>query len=257
MPYAERNLPLSAALVACLGLFGLERPASAEELRIPGVDTGSDILRALALAYDGRARGELVLVPPASGTASALAEVIAGRAAFARIDRPLSPEERAAGLVARAIFTLPVFVLAHPDLNRPGLGADELAAILDGRIVNWAGLGGPRLPIRLVSRDGPPDNASTRRWARAARQAELVALVRRHPGTLGLSMMRPDPQDEPLILPIGGLEPRHPHYPRRVEMALAYRPEHRTPAFDAFLAFLASARAADLVAAYGGNLSGP
>ncbi len=64
MPYAERNLPLSAALAACLGLFGLEKSAFASEILIPGVETGSDILRALALAHDGPMRGELVLCPP-------------------------------------------------------------------------------------------------------------------------------------------------------------------------------------------------
>ena len=101
MPYAERNLPLSAALVACLGLFGLERPVLAEEILIPGVDTGSDILRALALAHDGRMRGELVLVPPPVGAGSALADVIGDRATLARIDRP--GELADAALVIEAI----------------------------------------------------------------------------------------------------------------------------------------------------------
>ncbi|MCA3607153.1 MAG: substrate-binding domain-containing protein [Methylobacterium sp.] len=257
MPYAERNLPLSAALVACLGLFGLERPVLAEEILIPGVDTGSDILRALALAYDGRMRGELVLVPPPVGAGSALADVIGDRASLARIDRPLRMDEREAGLVERPLFTLPVLVLAHPGLGKPNLRASDLAAILDGRIVDWSSLGGPHLPVRLVTRHGPPDHAPHRRWARAERLADLVAIIRRSPGTLGLSTGRLLPEHEPLLVSIDGLDIRDPRYPHRIEVALAHKPGRLTPAVLSFLAFLDSARAADLVSAYGGTLSRP
>ncbi len=257
MPYAERNLPLSAALIACLGLFGLERPVSAEEILIPGVDNGSDILRALALAYDGRRRGELVLVPPPVGVGSAIADVIAGRASFARIDRPLRSDELAAGLGARVIFSLPERVLAHPDLHRKGLSTAELESILDGQITDWARLGGASLPIRLVSREGAPQGSRDRLWAKADRTADLLAILRRNPGTLALTAARLSPEDEALAIPLDGLEPRDPRYPRRVEIALAYRPEALSPAVTAFLAFLQSANAAELVSAYGGSLSRP
>ncbi|MCZ8269256.1 MAG: substrate-binding domain-containing protein [Beijerinckiaceae bacterium] len=257
MPYAERNLPLSAALVACLGVFGLERPVLAEEILIPGVDTGSDILRALALAHDGRMRGELVLVPPPVGAGSALADVIGDRATLARIDRPLRMDEREAGLVARPLFTLPVLVLVHPGLGKPNLRASDLAAILDGRILDWSSLGGPRLPIRLVTRDGPPEHVPHPRWARAERHADLVAIVRRSPGSLGLSTARLLPEDEPLLATIDGFDIRDPRYPHRIEVALAHRPGRLTPAVRSFLAFLASARAAELVSAYGGTPSRP
>lgn len=257
MPYAERNLPLSAALVACLGLFGLEKPVLSQEIVIPGVDTGSDILRALALAYDGRSRGELVLIPPPVGAGRALADVIAGRVAFARIDRPLRPDEREAGLVSRVIFSLPVVVLAHPGLGRSNLAARELNAILDGSVTDWASFGGAPLPIRLVSREGPPDDAPPRRWARAARLSELVAIVRRTPGALGFTAARLAPEDEALLVRLDGLHPRDAAYPRRVSVALAYRPDQLTPAIEQFLAFLTSARAAELVSAYGGSLTAP
>ncbi len=257
MPYAERNLPLSAALIACLGLFGLERPVSAEEILIPGVDTGSDILRALALAYDGRTRGELVLVPPPVGAGSAIADVIAGRAPFARIDRPLRGDEREAGLSTRVIFSLPVLVLAHPELGRTTITTPELDAILAGRITDWTSLGGPALPIRLVSREGAPKGATQRLWAKAPRAADLVAILRRNPGTLAITSARLSPEDEALALALDGFAPRDPRYPRRVEVALAFRPERLSPAISAFLAFLQSAHAAELVSAYGGSLSRP
>lgn len=257
MPYAERNLPLSAALVACLGLFGLERPAYSEEILIPGVDTGSDILRALALAYDGRTRGELVLVPPPVGAGSAIADVIAGRAPFARIDRSLRLDEREAGLMARVVFSLPVLVLAHPDLGRKALSSAELDAIIAGQITNWASLGGPALPVRLVSRDGAPKDGPQRLWARAPRTADLVAILRRNPGTLALTTARLAAEDEALALAVDGFEPRDARYPRRINVALAYRPERFSPAVESFLTFLTSARAAELVSAYGGSLSRP
>lgn len=257
MPYAERNLPLSAALVACLGLFGLERPVLAEEILIPGVDIGSDILRALALAYDGRKRGELVLVPPPAGAGSAIADVIAGRASFARIDRPLRSDEREAGLVSRVIFSLPEQVLVHPDLDRKAISTPELEAILEGRITDWASLGGPALPIRLVSREGAPKGGSQRLWAKAPRTADLLAILRRNPGTLALTAARLSPEDEALALALDGFAPRDPRYPRRVEIALAYRPDRLNAAIAAFLAFLESRPAAELVSAYGGSLSRP
>lgn len=257
MPYAERNLPLSAALAACLGLFGLERPALGEEILIPGVDAGSDVLRALALAYDGRKRGELVLVPPPVGAGSAIADVIAHRAPLARIDRPLRPDESGSGLASRVIFTLPVMLLAHPDLRRKDLSSADLARILAGEVSDWSMLGGPALPVRLVSREGAPDGFAPRRWARAPQIADLVAIVRRSPGTLGLTPARLMPEDEELMLRLDGRAPRDPRYAWRVPIILAYRPERITPAIDAFLTFLASPRAAELVSAYGASQPRP
>ncbi len=196
-------------------------------------------------------------MPPAVGAGRAIADVIAGRATVARIDRPLRADEMEAGLATRVVFTLPVRILGHPDLVRRDITQDELARILEGSIDNWSAIRGPSMPIRLVSRDSAPTDKWLRRWARAAYLTDLVAVVRRSPGTLGLTHARLQPEDEALALTLDGIAPNDPRYPYRVAIRFAYRPDRVTPAVEAFFAFLSSARAAELVSAYGAGLPRP
>lgn len=255
MAYAERNLPLSAALVACLGLFGLQSVAIAEEISIPGVEEGSDILRALAIAFGGHGEGRLVLVPPTIGAGSAVSDVISERAALARINRPLRDDEKQAGIVEFALFDLPIVLIAHPANARRNLASAEWARIRAGQLRNWRELGGPDLPIRLVVHhefDGIlPELTDRQRRARAIHSREVEALVRQVPGTIGLTSGTTFASRADLLLSLDNLKPDQPDYPFRARVSLAYKPASLQGLVKEFMAFLRSERAMRLMLGHG------
>lgn len=255
MAYAERNLPLSAALAACLGLFGLQAGAIAEEISIPGVEEGSDILRALAIAFGSHGGGRLVLVPPTIGASGAVSDVISERAALARINRTLLKDEKQAGVVEFPLFDLPVVLIAHPMIKRRNLTSAEWNRIRNGQLRNWSELGGPDLPIRLVVHHefvsilAEPSDRQSR--ARAAHSREVEGLVRKVPGTLGLTTGANFSSREDLLVTLDNLRSDHPDYAFRARLSLAYKPARLHGLASEFMAFLRSERAAQLMLGLG------
>lgn len=255
MAYAERNLPLSAALAACLGLFGLQPVVIAEEISIPGVEEGSDILRALALAFGGHGEGKLVLVPPTIGAGGAVSDVISERQVLARINRSLLDHEMQAGLVEFPLFDLPIVLIAHPAIARRNLTSAELAGIRAGRLRNWRELGGPDLAISLVvHHEFEAFVAETRgklRRAQVARARDVEDLVRQVPGTIGLTTNVTFGPHDPLALTLDNISSDKPEYPFRARLSLAYKSTRLTGLASEFLAFLRSERAARLMLGHG------
>lgn len=255
MAYAERNLPLSAALAACLGLFGLQAVANAEEISIPGVEEGSDILRALAIAFGGHGAGKLVLVPPTIGAGGAVSDVISERAALARINRALNDDEKQAGVVELPLFDLPVVLIAHPAVSRRNLTSAQWSRIRSGQLRNWRELGGPDLPIKLVMHhefEGvTPDLLARNGRARAARVRDVDVLVRQVPGAIGLTTGATYNSREELLLTLDNLRADQQEYPFRARVRLAYKPARVHGLAGEFMAFLRSERAARLMLGHG------
>lgn len=255
MAYAERNLPLSAALAACLGLFGLQAVVIAEEISIPGVEEGSDILRALAIAFGGHGEGKLVLVPPTIGAGGAVSDVISERAALARINRALNNDEKQAGVVEFPLFDLPVVLIAHPAIARRNLTSAEWNRVRNGQLRNWRDLGGPDLPIRLVLHhefEGIlPDLPVRQSRARAARAREVEVLVRQVPGAIGLTTGATYQSREELLITLDNLRSDQPDYPFRARVSLAYKPARVHGLAGEFMAFLRSERATRLMLGHG------
>lgn len=255
MAYAERNLPLSAALAACLGLFGLQPAAIAEEISIPGVEEGSDILRALAIAFGGHGEGKLVLVPPTIGAGGAVSDVISEREVIARINRALLDHEKQAGLVEFPLFDLPVVLIAHPAITRRNLTSVELAGIRAGRLRNWRELGGPDLSISLVVHHDfeafVAESPGRLRRAQVARARDVEDLVRQVPGTIGLTTGAAFGARGSLILTLDNIAPDKPEYPFRARLSLAYKPTRLTGLAGEFLEFLRSERASRLMLGHG------
>ncbi|PDW04226.1 substrate-binding domain-containing protein [Candidatus Viridilinea mediisalina] len=91
----------------------------------------------------------------------------------------------------------PVVFLRHADLPISGLSSEQLRAIYLGSVTNWAELGGPNLPIVVLTRN--EDDAATRilrhhlfgtgAWPPMAivfsRSADLREAVQRTPGSIG------------------------------------------------------------------------
>jgi phosphate transport system substrate-binding protein len=255
MAYAERNLPLSAALAACLGLFGLQAAAIAEEISIPGVEEGSDILRALAMAFGGHGEGRLVLVPPTIGAGGAVSDVISERAALARINRALLDDEKQAGIAEFPLFDLPIVLIAHPAIKRRNLTSAEWSRILSGQSRHWSELGGPDLPIRMVVHQEfegiLPESPVRQRRAPAAHSREVEKLVRQVPGAIGLTTGASFPSRDDLLLTLDNLRSDQPDYALRARVSLAYKSGRQNRLAGEFMAFLRSERAAQLMLGHG------
>jgi hypothetical protein len=83
-----------------------------------------------------------------------------------------------------------IAIVVHPTNSVPALTADELRRIFQGRVASWAALGGPDVPLTVVSREagadtrlafdalvmgGQPTTPAARLALSSARAVELVA----------------------------------------------------------------------------------
>ena len=253
MVISERALALLLGLSALIAPAASPLRAQSPALALPGVEEGTAVFRALALAYRDERTQAVVTIPPPTGSASAVADVIAGRAEFARINRPLHPHEREAGLRDIELFDLPVLVLVHGGVARKSFTLTEIEAIRDGSLRNWRGLGGPDLAIRFVmlrdtGEDRPGQGSSGR--TDFLRSRDIEALVRRVPGAIGLV---PAPAFDDADISerlVAGRSIREPGYLLQSRSRLVFRDDRLSAEGRAFLAFLQGPRARSVAAGH-------
>lgn len=143
------------------------------------------------------------------------------------------------GLSLLRLAADPVVFLRHAELPISDLSSAQLRAIYTGSVANWAELGGPNLPIVVLTRN--EDDAATRilrtqifgagAWSPAAivfsRSADLREAVQRTPGSIGFGsygdMLIHDLA--PQVLAVDGMHPRdlaqaaYPIPPRHLTLA--------------------------------------
>lgn len=142
-----------------------------------------------------------------TGTVPAYRKLLTREADLVLVRRRPNADELAlaqAGEIALDVRPLAldaVVFLVHEENPVADLSADELRALLSGRIANWGGVGGRYGPVRLVVRpDGAPEEALLRRRLGspavasgaagaavrlAMRRAEVARLVGADPGAIG------------------------------------------------------------------------
>ncbi|CAN1542658.1 hypothetical protein MCEMSEM23_01829 [Rhabdaerophilaceae bacterium] len=248
---SRRSIALILGLFALAGQPETRAMAQGSLVMLPGVEEGSSIFRALALAFREEAEG-LLTVPPPIGSGNAVADVIADRAEFARINRALFAHERAAGLDALPVFDSPVLVLAHTSVSRRTFSVAEIEALRDGKIRNWRSLGGNEMPVRFAMLqdagfERPGKTMSER--SDFLRSRDVEAVVRRVPGSIGLVPGPVFGEADITERQVENLSIREENYPLRSTTWLVYRPQSLSPEARRFLTFLHSARARDLAQA--------
>lgn len=88
-----------------------------------------------------------------NGTAAALQDLQDGKIDLAAIGRPLTDQEKAAGLVQTPITRRKIAVVVGEQNPFPGdMTGEQFAAIFRGEIVNWSEIGGPNKAIRVIDR---------------------------------------------------------------------------------------------------------
>jgi len=149
-------LKLVLGTLIVLGLVG--GVAQGQELVLKGSTTVLSIAQLAAEAFlDINPQADVSVAGGGSGVG--IAALIDGTAHIASASRAMKPAEWERA-VARGIYpfhwyiaTDAIAVILHPANPVQGLTLEELRDIYTGKIRNWKELGGPALPVVVVSRD--------------------------------------------------------------------------------------------------------
>jgi phosphate transport system substrate-binding protein len=200
--------PLGAALVTA-GLLTLACGRAGTEIVVQGSPTFLPVARPAVAAYRPSRRPSAVLLT--AGSAEGVRALLAGTCDIAALARQLTPAESRGAVEAGAdlrTFRLgyaAAVPVVHRDNPVAGLTVEQLRRIWSGTIRNWSEVGGPDLPIHVVTRaagsalsdlwdEGVMRGASTRADAALAATVEgepdpLLAIVGHDPEAIGFTGM--------------------------------------------------------------------
>ena len=246
--------PVAATLVLAQTAFPV--PASVPQgttLRIDGSTSMTAINQALSDRFKAKFPGAAVNASY-DGSDAALQAVLDGKIDLAAIGSPLTPEQKAKGLVEVPVarHKVAVFVGANnPFAN--SLTGEQFASIFRGELTDWSQVGGAPAPIRVIDR---PDSSDTRRafprypvFQAAPFQAgatttkldsDSTDAVIEQLGNDGISYAIADQVvNNPAVrvLPMYGTLPSDPSYPFSQPLSYVYNGAKPSAAVLAFLGF--------------------
>jgi phosphate transport system substrate-binding protein len=207
------SLPLPrrsrGAVLAAAGLLSLACGRAGTEIVVQGSPTLLPVARPAVAAYRPTRRPTAVLLT--AGNAEGVRALLAGTCDIAALARQLTPAESRGALEAGAdlrTFRLGyagAVPVVHRDNPVTALTVEQLRGIWSGTTRNWKEVGGPDLPIHVVTRaagsalsdlwdESVMQGASTRADATLAATAEgeadpLLAVVGHDPAAIGFTAM--------------------------------------------------------------------
>ena len=147
---------VALAVFSALFLWG----ASAEEMKI--VFDGSTTVGPLAKAfaeYYMQHNSDVKITVAESGSGNGAKSLINGTCHIANMSRFMKPAEAGAAM-EKGILPVPhvvaldgIAVIVHPANPVSGLSIEQIAAVYTGKVTNWKAVGGPDVPIVVISRD--------------------------------------------------------------------------------------------------------
>ena len=236
-------------------------------LNIPGTGDGLDILSALAAAYTADNPGTIVVVPPSTGSPGAIIALHADEAVLGRIARPLSETESGYGITSKPIINIPSAFFVHPTAKIDNLTTPQVTAIFEGKITNWAEVGGPDLRIKVVRREDADSTVGVLRasmpgfknlvFATKSKTAvttqDAIETAQQVEGAIAFAPYSPVSGSTVTVLKIDGLFPTDDHYPCKGTVSLAFKPSTVTAEARSFMMFAAdSPKAHQLMRNFGG-----
>jgi len=246
--------------------------AATTELSIPGSGNPEFALRKLADQYNATQSEIHVTIPISTGTAGALRDVETGTATLGRVGRPLKKSELDKGIVYLPLGRDPVVFVGGAEVTVRNLTEDQILKIYAGGITDWSALGGQPAHIRVIGRE--VTDASRRAIGSSLKpfadmafgepvkvvnlDPEMVALLDRFPTSLGfLNTSALKVCSTPVVmLDYNGIVPsvenmKNGLYPFWIEFGLIYKPGSLTVEDRAFLDYLNTAAAQDLLRGLG------
>ncbi len=147
-----------AIVVALVAVLVSSMTASAESLQIEGSTTVGPIADAFA-EYFKKVYPDLDITVKKTGSGDGAAALVDGRCDIATMSRFMKDKEFSEAVkngvypVAHVVAMDGVCVVVHPSNPVKGLTKAQIRDIYMGKISNWSQVGGPSLPIVVISRD--------------------------------------------------------------------------------------------------------
>jgi phosphate transport system substrate-binding protein len=256
--------PLALAIV--LGLcFAATAQAQPRVMDIVGTGDGIDVLRTIGASFMEQDKSVRIEVSPSIGSGGGIAAVGSGKAVLGRVARELTNAETASGIVYKPVARLPSAFFVNPAAGVTSVTHEQLLAIYAGRIANWQELGGADQRIRVVRREdadstltvlrssmpGWHDLEITEKSKTATTTQEAVETVREVAGAIGFGPFSKPLEQGLTVLRVDGRYPTDIDYPSSVVLALIYMNSLRNPDAFAFIKFVDSAKAREVIASLG------
>ncbi|PVB62224.1 substrate-binding domain-containing protein [Labrenzia sp. 011] len=256
------------ALIFSLGAFLQMAPAvmADTELTVVGTGDGLEMLKEIGRGFTDAHPDIDLSIPPSIGSGGGIAAVSSGAERLGRVARPLKDSEVEYGLIYLPFARIPSAVITHPSTGITRLTSEDLVKVYSGEITNWSELGGADLRVRLVRREdadstlqvlratmpGWKDLKFSPRSKTALTTQEAIASARKVEGAIAFAPYALPLEDGLNVLEIDGHHPAEDGYPSAVTLALIYKDGTMDSQMKAFIEYVRSDQARDLVRGFGG-----
>jgi len=262
---------MAAATVVPSGAIGAGESA-APPLIFAGSGTNLPITRLLVEAFRQHHPEYLIEVPPSLGSTGGIRAVADGAIALGLISRPLKSQEQALGLTSVAYARTAVVIGAHPTVSDDEITFTDFLDIYKGTKTRWKDgreiIVLTREPgdssIEVLERAIPGfnevfvDSYKAKRWTTFFKDQEMNQALAAKPSALGLSDIGAITAEKLPIkaLKVHGVLPtpddvRSGRYPFVKTLSFVFVPGKLAPGAQAFLDFVRTPAAAQLLAAHG------
>jgi phosphate transport system substrate-binding protein len=221
-------------------------------VKIAGSSGMAAISQALKQGFEGKFPGSAI-ASQTSDANTAIKQLLDGKVDLAAISRPLTADEKAAGLVDVPISRDKIAVVVSANNSFKGELTDEqFAKIFRGEITDWSQIGGQPGAIRVIDR---PETSDLRQSFKGypifagnfATGANAVALPQDNTDEMlkalgsngvGYATAR-QVLDKPgiRVISMWGTPPTDPRYPFSQPFAYVYKGQNPSPAVQAFLGY--------------------
>jgi phosphate transport system substrate-binding protein len=227
-------------------------------VKIAGSSSMAAISQALKQGFEGKFPGSAI-ASETTDTNTAIQQLLDGKVDLAAISRPLTADEKAAGLVDVPVSRDKIAVVVSPQNPYTGeLTHDQFAKVFRGEITDWSQIGGQPGAIRLIDRPESSDlrqsfkgypvfegNFATGTTAVAPPQDSTDAMIKLL-GTDGIGYATAKQVlDNPnvRVISMWGTPPTDPRYPFSQPFTYVYKGQNPSPAVQAFLGYASAPEA--------------
>jgi phosphate transport system substrate-binding protein len=227
-------------------------------VKIAGSSSMAAISQALKQGFEAKFPGSAIASETSDANA-AIKQLLDGKVDLAAISRPLTADEKAAGLVDVPVSRDKIAVVVSADNPFTGeLTHDQFAKIFRGEITDWSQVGGAPGAIRLVDRPDTSDlrqsfkgypvfdgNFATGATAVAIGQDSTDEMLKALGGDgigYGTAKQVLDKQGV-RVISMWGTPPTDPRYPFSQPFSYVYKGQNPSPAVQAFLGYASAPEA--------------
>jgi ABC-type phosphate transport system substrate-binding protein len=221
-------------------------------VKIAGSSSMAAISQALKQGFEGKFPGSAI-ASETSDTNTAIKQLLDGKVDLAAISRPLTADEKAAGLVDVPISRDKIAVVVNANNRFTGELTDEqFAKIFRGEITDWSQVGGQSGAIRVIDRPETSDlrqsfkgypifagNFVTGATAVTLPQDSTEEMLKAlDANSIGYATAK-QVLDKPgvRVISMWGTPPTDPRYPFSQPFTYVYKGQNPSPAVQAFLGY--------------------